>query len=186
MSTQSLGTIRWAHRESVVFVHRFTGWFLTVFLFSLPAVAVTLALFPDALSHLVAGIVAIAISFSGISLNEFEESDDVEIGDISYREAFTFIIVMYTMLAAGYSVVLLTGIILGALVGVFTGQMALTFLVATLFPIIDNQLGRHLGHSLFASVTLVVITVYDLLSTVYRVSQSVRDEARRGRRRLIN
>lgn len=185
MSTQSLGTFRWAHRETILFVSRFTAWLGIIFIFSLPAVVVTVGVLPQALAYLIAGIVAIAITLTGMDFLPDEE-EEVDFEDSSWRDMLTFIIVIYTMLAAGFSVILISGVLLGIVVGAAVGSPTIALLIALLFPVVDREAGKHMGHSLFGLVTLAVITCFDMLSTIYRLSGSVREQARRGRRRMIN
>lgn len=186
MSTETLGTFRWTHRESTLFIRRFAGWLAVVLIFSLPAVAVTVGVIPEGLAYLFAGIVAIATSLTDSTLTNTDESDQMNIGEITFREALAFIIIVYSMFAAGFSFVLFLGVVLGILAGGYIGSATIALLIALLFPILDNKIGHHSGYSIFGMVTLAVITIFDLLATVYFVSQSVRDQARRGRRRMLN
>lgn len=183
MSTQSLGTFGWAHRESVIFARRFAAWFAVISLFSLPALAVVVGLVPAALPFLLAGMIAVATSMTGEEIERPEDDDEL---NMSFRDAITFMVVMYTMFAAGFSVLLLFGVVLGLLVAIEFAAPSAALLIALVVPVADWQIGHRTGYSIFGAVTLFVITVFDLLAAIYRLSGSVREGARRGRRRMIN
>lgn len=189
MSRRVFEIFRWGGRESVIFVRRFSALVAGVIVFSLPAIVVTVGLIPNALVLLVGGIVTIAISQSRRSIVNPDADDEqlrVNLDDMSDRELLIFVIVVYTTFAAGVSVVLILGTTIAASVLFVSGSGTAALLVAVLFPLVDQQMPRYTDNSLFEMTTFAVLTLFDLVAPIYRVSDAVLDQAWRRRRRMIS
>jgi hypothetical protein len=187
MSTESLGTFQWAARESSIFARRFIAWLGGLLLFSLPAVVVVVAEAPHALGYLIASIVVLAASATNIEItNDEEEEVGEEAEEMSHRDMLALIVIVYSMMGFSISLVFLLGTALGLVVASVTGVGASALLIAVSIPLLDRGMANYTGYSIVGSASFLILSIFETVITMYHLSGSIVDEARRGRRRMLN
>jgi hypothetical protein len=186
MSTESLGTFQWAARESSIFARRFIAWLGGLLLFSLPAVVVVVAEAPHALGYLIASIVVLAASATNIEITNDEEEVGEEAEEMSHRDMLALIVIVYSMMGFSISLVFLLGTALGLVVASVTGVGASALLIAVSIPLLDRGMANYTGYSIVGSASFLILSIFETVITMYHLSGSIVDEARRGRRRMLN
>lgn len=121
-------------------------WFLFTALFSLPAMVAVLILDFKSVGYLLIGMVVLSITFTGSLFEESPEQEGEYVPDLSeltQNELLLYFGILYAVLSASVSTVLLFSSLIAGLAGYTSGYPLVAIVIAAIFPLVDIEIADY-------------------------------------------